>query len=1097
MDTDRNLLFAVLALQADLIDRERFVQACTLWTARKDNPIADLLVEQGWISAADRADVQRLLDRKLKKHGGDARAGLAEATTEEARRSLCELGDVEVHRSLAGAGLRAGPALVSTAAYLPEAADRYALTRLHAVGGIGQVWLARDHALGRDVALKELRPDRAAQGAGLRRFLKEAQITGQLEHPGIVPIYELCGRREDRGPFYTMRFVRGRTLGQAVAAYHQKRARGEVSPLDLRALLGAFVGVCHAVAYAHSRGVIHRDLKPQNIVLGDYGEVVVLDWGLARVVGEDDESAAPVRVGPGGEAGETSQGQVLGTPAYMAPEQAEGRLDRLGPGTDVYGLGAILYEILAGRPPFPGTETTEVLRRVIHDTPPPPRQVVAGVPPALEAVCLKALAKQPERRYAAVGELGQDVQRWLADEPVLAYPEPAAARLRRWARHHRPLVSGAAALLLTALVALGVSTLAVKRQRDEKEAARAEAIRQKEAAERQRQRAEANYHKSLSAVEQMLLRVGEERLADVPQMEQVRRKLLEDALRFYQGFLAEQGDEPGLRLGAGRVHRDVANIYQLLGKDDEAQKHFAEALTILTALGAEGPPTDEYEHQLALLHISRGHFFLHTGRLPEAEAALAEAVKLLEKLRAGSPGEVSYRRELGTGYNELMAVYVRTGRAGEGAEALQKVFDLLTPLVQEFPSSDEYRYLLASVHHNRGWLALRAGRYAEAADRYRASLATLAGVAPEYRDTLKYRVDQANSQLWLGTALMQAGRPREGEGELEKARLLHERLAADFPTVPEYRYRLSSVAHNLANLMERQGRLREAEKLYRQALEPLKDLWGRYPQAQDYGRDLANTQQLLAGVLAATDRFGDAEAAYAESRRILRELAGRFPRVPDYPFMLAGVEHNRGEMLQRDGRHAAAVAGFAESRRLVEPLAEKHKDIPIYRRDLANSCRAQGVSLLALGKPDEAREPFAKALALWNELLAADKDNPDYKTGLALTLAQSGRHAEAAARAAELGRLPGERATLCSDAAGVLAQCSAAADRDALPESERRRLVARYQDEAMALLREAVGAGYRGADALRKDPDFAPLRGRADFQQLLREVEEKVKAAGD
>ncbi len=207
------------------------------------------------------------------------------------------------------------------------------------------MWLARDASLGREVALKELRPERAGQPVVWARFLKEAKITGQLEHPGIVPVYEVGRREDDKSPFYTMRFVRGRTLDDAAGAYHERKARGEAGPLELRELLTAFVGVCNAVAYAHSRGVIHRDLKPQNIVLGDYGEVIVLDWGLAKVMdeAEGDSAAAAVELDENvGADSRTIDGQVMGTPAFMAPEQAEGRLDLLDARTDVYGLGCFV-----------------------------------------------------------------------------------------------------------------------------------------------------------------------------------------------------------------------------------------------------------------------------------------------------------------------------------------------------------------------------------------------------------------------------------------------------------------------------------------------------------------------------------------------------------------------------------------------------------------------------------------------------------------------------------------------------------------------------------------------------------------------------------
>ena len=351
------------------------------------------------------------------------------------------------------------PSLADPAASVarPGPGRRYTRTRLHATGGIGRVWLAYDGDLGREVALKELRPERSRDRGFADRFLHEARITGQLEHPGIVPVYELTRPTEGGQPFYTMRFIRGRTLSDAIRAYHGKRATGRPEPLEQAALLTAFVATCNAVAYAHSRGVIHRDLKGQNVVLGDYGEVVVLDWGFAKVLGRADDPVGAEQSVPAGEAepGHTMPGQVIGTPAYMAPEQAAGRADRIERRTDVYGLGAILYELLTGRPPFPGAEVGEVLRQVRESEPPRPRQVRAGVPRPLEAVCLRALAKNPEGRYASAGELAREVQRWLADEPVEAYPEPTAARIGRWARRHQTL-SAVLAVLLGSVVVAGV-----------------------------------------------------------------------------------------------------------------------------------------------------------------------------------------------------------------------------------------------------------------------------------------------------------------------------------------------------------------------------------------------------------------------------------------------------------------------------------------------------------------------------------------------------------------------------------------------------------------------------------------------------------------
>jgi eukaryotic-like serine/threonine-protein kinase len=415
MYTDRNLLFGVLALQADLIDSHQFVEACSLWTSRKNVPLADLLIERGWIQPTDRVHVDYLLERKLKKHGGNARANLA-SVSNDVKRSLAALGDADIQRSLADAPQADGLDSGATIDYVSGLQQRYTLACLHATGGIGRIWVARDNQLGRDVALKELRPERAGNAVLGERFLREAQITGQLEHPGIVPVYELSRRPDDDQPFYTMRLIKGRTLTESVRDYHQERYRGRADSLKLLALLNAFVSVCNTVAYAHSRGVIHRDLKGHNVVLGDFGEVVILDWGLAKLVGRaEDEPEAPAVVfksSGSSEANLTMQGQALGTPSYMAPEQATGRVDLIDPRTDVYGLGAILYEILTGQPPFTGPEIRDVLRRVQEEQPFPPVQLNPEAPPALEVVCLHALAKKRSDRYASASELALQVQQW-------------------------------------------------------------------------------------------------------------------------------------------------------------------------------------------------------------------------------------------------------------------------------------------------------------------------------------------------------------------------------------------------------------------------------------------------------------------------------------------------------------------------------------------------------------------------------------------------------------------------------------------------------------------------------------------------------------
>ena len=341
------------------------------------------------------------------------------------------------------------------ARFLASASTPFTIIRQHARGGLGVVNLARDVNIMREVALKQILPQHADNALLNRRFLYEAQITGQLEHPSIVPVY--CLGQDDAGhPYYVMRFVKGRTLDEHIKDHH-----ASPNPIVFRELLRCFIAVCQAVAYAHSRGIIHRDLKPANVMLGDYGETLVLDWGLAKDIkqgGTDPvmwtdnshtprpasatpgpnqassqsqlskhESASQIenrnsKMGGGENTSElTMQGQIIGTPAYMAPEQAEGRTEAHGPPTDIYALGGILFKILTGQSPTAPTSSgtgTTGQRKFTFAPSPPPSKVAKDVDPILELHCMRAMATDPTARFPQALELAQLIQRWLDEHPL-------------------------------------------------------------------------------------------------------------------------------------------------------------------------------------------------------------------------------------------------------------------------------------------------------------------------------------------------------------------------------------------------------------------------------------------------------------------------------------------------------------------------------------------------------------------------------------------------------------------------------------------------------------------------------------------------------
>jgi serine/threonine-protein kinase len=456
--SDRNLLFGVLALQMDFLGRDALIAAMHFWVVDKAKPLGDILVERQALRPDERDLLDALVQKHLDRHRGDAEKSLAAAAVPTPLRDeLRSLADPDVQASLARLPTPPGQdkpgSLPTTVAEVKKIAGlRYQVLRPHDKGGIGEVFVALDQELNRQVALKEIQQQHADDPHSLGRFVREAEITGGLEHPGIVPVYGL-GQYADGRPFYAMRFIRGETLKEAVARFHAGDAG-----LTLRGLLTRFVAVCNAVAYAHSRGVLHRDLKPANIMLGKYGETLVVDWGLAKAGGSEPAGSAddglpdPALVPSLVEGVETQAGSALGTPAYMSPEQAAGRLDLLGPASDIYSLGATLYTLLTGRPPIEGKDTAEILRKAQRGQWLPPRQVEADVPAALDAICRKAMALAASERYATALELAAEVERWLADEPVAAYREPWMTRAGRWLKRHRVPVTGCVSAALVMLV---------------------------------------------------------------------------------------------------------------------------------------------------------------------------------------------------------------------------------------------------------------------------------------------------------------------------------------------------------------------------------------------------------------------------------------------------------------------------------------------------------------------------------------------------------------------------------------------------------------------------------------------------------------------
>jgi eukaryotic-like serine/threonine-protein kinase len=488
--TKRGFIFCLFAVQLGHATAEQFIQVGVDWVS---NPETDFLGEFQKVADIDPeklALLNQLTDVAIEHHGDDVEKTLQGMGLEHGLDDLAEL-------SLAPYA-KADPTLpeppmalnidFADPRVIQEDRDRYTRKSEYSRGGMGRILLVHDQFLARDIALKELLPH-GLQGttatpgketplkrtAGMvARFLREAKITGQLEHPNIVPVYEL-GRREEGSFYYTMKLIRGESMSATLK---------NTKNMDERmALLPHFVDLCQAVAYAHSRQVVHRDLKPSNIMLGPFGETVVIDWGLAKVVGQTDDVADEISSvldsfrleNADDDEFRTRTGARLGTPAYMSPEQARGEISTIGPQSDVFSLGSMLYELLTGSPPFDDKPVSLLLQRIAHDQVPAVGTVGRDLPPELSAICDRALRHDVDDRYEDAGALLEDLRSFVSGAVVSAHRYSIVQMVKRVYRRNRDAINvalvGAAALVLLSIY----SYVQIYNERDEAVQARDEA----------------------------------------------------------------------------------------------------------------------------------------------------------------------------------------------------------------------------------------------------------------------------------------------------------------------------------------------------------------------------------------------------------------------------------------------------------------------------------------------------------------------------------------------------------------------------------------------------------------------------------------------
>jgi tetratricopeptide (TPR) repeat protein len=900
-------------------------------------------------------------------------------------------------------------------------------------GGMGAVYKARQVALNRLVALKILRDGTFADPEELARFRNEALALARLQHPHIVQIHEI-GEHQGQ-PFFSLEFVDGGNLAQKLNG----------RPLSSRQAAQLVELLTLAVHAAHERGIIHRDLKPANVLLvrsdplhgvrledgpeeAGYFEPKITDFGLAKRLDTDRR--------------QTGSGTIMGTPSYMAPEQAAGKNREAGPLADVYALGAVLYEVLTGRPPFQGETPLDTLEQVRSLEPVPPTRLQPKVPRDLETICLKCLHKEPHKRYASAEALAEDLRRFRAGEPIRARPISAWERGVRWAKR-RPGVAALVGVNGLTILGLAVTVGLLFAAYREAEGARTATLAERNKA----QRGWKFYRNSLHEVlNQLKTWAGETKESKGIGPEPLRQKFLETSLDIYDGFPQGLIHPTEVEVERGWTNLWLGEVHRALRKHNEAEAAYQQARTIFGRLVADYPGEPAYQHMLAGVLDKLGDFYCDTSQHGRAESVHREELEISERLVKAYPLVPEYQQVWASNYNNRGRVYLATGRLNLARQDFQESLQINQDLVKAFPQVPEYNWQLAISHHNLAVIYGIQNQNDESIAAYRKALEITQRLVENYRDESDYQWVLACVGTNLGFVYEKASRPESALGSYEQAVRILQDLVHRHPQVPKYQERLESSYWNRAALYYETGRFDLAKRAFQQL--------------RDRGRDRANDGPLQSGDavhLAQSDlhighvsrnfgQYGDAVRSYTEVIERLEAVLRTEPLQPDTRHILVEAYCGR-----------AAVSG-----KLSRPTEQDLRRA----RELDDKSQGEIVALVS-----------------------------------ALVLACGGGHAKATDEAEKLVSRDAVTGSTFYDAACVYASAATAARRDdKLTPSRREDQAAHYAHRAVELLQKARGAGFFtdpfSVALLKTDTDLNPLRARDDFQKLLAELEatEKTRA---
>ncbi|MBI2823851.1 MAG: serine/threonine protein kinase [Planctomycetia bacterium] len=868
-------------------------------------------------------------------------------------------------------------------------------------GGMGVVYKARQVSLSRIVAIKML------SGGSRARFRVEAEAIARLQHPNIVQIHEV-GEAQGQ-PYFSQEHIAGGSLAD----------RLDGAPWSAKAAARLVRTLAEAMHFTHSRGIVHRDLKPANVLMADGGTPKISDFGLAKQLESNS--------------GQTATGDIMGSPSYMSPEQASGVTREITAAADVYSLGAILYELVTGRPPFRAETAVDTVLLVLSDEPVAPRRLQPKLPRDLETICLKCLEKSPRNRYASAQELADDLGRFLAGEPIRARPVPLWVRAAKWARRRPAAAAAIGIALLAATILLVGGTIYNVRLN----AALARVQREQE-------RRAATLAQAQEVVERLLGDFNQRQLAGLPHAEPVRRELLTAALQFCEEMQRQNPEEPEVRWQLGRAQRQAADLQALLGEPAEAEKSYDRAIGVLQALAA-AYPSAKYRRELAGAWENKATLLAQAGRAAEAEAAYRRAADDFEQLAAADPADAAARAQVARVWDNLGVTLLEAGRTEDAQAALDKALAMRRALVAEAPADVERERALATSLNNVG-------------------------------------------TLWQAT-----GRAAEAVASFREARELFRALNEGTTDNPANRQGLNSATANVAAALAASGNLAAAKTTFAEAIDGWQSLTNDFPAIAEYRSAQAQALSNLGALLEQLDDRDAALAQHARARELCQRLVDDNAAVPAYRELLATSLHRLGDLATRREQFAEADELLSQAIRLRTELADERPHRADGQHQWALVSSSAGRLLMAQHDATKAKFYFHEATEHEGRALKLDPDRGEYQVSLAReraslaeALLELGEIDEAAAVANEIAAGAASDGAEARDAARLLVQCIPLVER--YKAAVRPTLAEECGARAVELLRAAVERGDDQARELVTSPACEPLRGRADFQALVAEL---------